>query len=61
MQGTLTDHMGAVVLVVGLALRALQARPHLRTNANPIANLHVFHFGPNLDGLSNDFMSNTYR
>jgi len=37
----LTNHVWAVILVVGFALRALHARLYLRTNTNPISSLEL--------------------
>jgi hypothetical protein len=46
--------LGAVCLVVVLALAALQTRPGLGTNADTVANLDVLDLGTDTEGLSND-------
>ena len=53
--------MRAIVLVVALALLALQARPDLSTNAASVTNFDCLDFGANLDGLTDYFMANTDR
>ena len=52
--------MWAVVLVVALALFALQARPYLCSNADSVANLDGLHLVTDLDGLADDLVSDTY-
>ena len=51
--------MGAVVLVVALALLALQTRPDLSSNTNTIPDLCAGDLVADLDSLANDLMSNT--
>jgi len=51
--------MWAIILIIALALSAFQARPDLCTNANTVANLDVLYLGPDLDGLTYDFMTYT--
>ena len=51
--------MWAVVLVVALALFALQARPYLCSNADSVANLDGLHLVTDLDGLADDLVSDT--
>ena len=47
----------AIVLVIALALRALQAGPDLSANANAVALLDGLDLGPDLDSLANNLMS----
>lgn len=49
--------MGAVVLVIALALRALQASPHLSANADAVALLDRLDLGADLDGLADDLVA----
>lgn len=49
----------AVVLVIGLALWALQARPDLSSDTDTISHLDSGDLVSNLDGLSNDFVTST--
>jgi hypothetical protein len=54
--------MWAVILICGLALRALEARPHLGSHADAVA---LFDPGPNgladLDSLADHLMADTER
>jgi hypothetical protein len=51
----------AVVLLVGLAVVAVQACPDLGTNTDSVANLDSLDFAANLDSSANDFVANTER
>jgi hypothetical protein len=50
--------MWAVILVVALALLALQARPNLRSNTDTVPNLDAGHLVADLDSMANDLVSN---
>lgn len=49
--------MWAIVLVVRLALLALQASMNLSTNTDTVADLDGRHLRSDLDGLTNNFVS----
>lgn len=49
--------MRAVVLVVTLALRALQAGPDLGSNANTVTLLDGLDLGADLDGFADDLVA----
>ena len=49
--------MRAVILVVALALRALEASPDLSTDANTITDFAGCHGISNLDGLADDLVA----
>ena len=51
--------MRAVVLVVALALFALQARPDLCSHADSVADFDGLHFVTHFDGLANDLVTDT--
>lgn len=51
----------AVVLLVGLAVVAVQARPDLRTNTNSVADLDGLDIAANLDSSANDLVANAKR
>lgn len=51
--------MWAVILVVALALRALQARPDLGTNTSTVANLECRNLGSNFYDLANDLVADS--
>jgi len=51
--------VGAVVLVVTLALRALQASPDLSSHAHSVALFDGLNLGSDLDGFANDLVSDT--
>lgn len=51
----------AVVLVVRLAVFALQAGPDLSTHANAVSNLNGRDLVADLDGLADDFVSYAER
>jgi hypothetical protein len=51
------DLVGAVVLLVGLAVVASQVGANLRANTNTVADLHLGDLGANLDNLANDLVS----
>ena len=53
----LTNHMRAVILIVALALRALQARPYLRTYADTVADLDRLDLVSDFDGVSDDLVA----
>ena len=49
--------MRAVVLIVALAVPALQTRPDLRSYADPVADFDGLDFGPDFDCLADDFVA----
>lgn len=49
--------MRAIVLIVALALRALQAGPDLSANANAISLFDSLDLRANLDGLADDLVT----
>ncbi len=49
--------MRAVVLVVTLALRALETSPDLSTYTHTISDFYCFHFGPDFDGMTDDLVA----
>jgi hypothetical protein len=51
--------VGAIVLIIALALRALQTSPNLCTDADSVSNLASGNSIADLDGLSDNFMANT--
>ena len=51
--------MRAVVLIVGFAILALQARGNLSANTDTVANLHGRHLVTDFDGFANNLMSDT--
>ena len=51
--------LGAVVLVTGLALLALEARAGLGTDSDTVADLNVLDVLADLDGLANDLVADT--
>lgn len=53
--------VGAVVLLVGLAVVAREVGTDLSTNTNAVSDLDVFNLGANLDGLANDLVSYAKR
>lgn len=53
--------MGAVVLVVRLAVFALQAGPNLSTDTNAVSNLHRGDLVTDLDSLADDLVSDAER
>lgn len=53
------DLLGAVILVITFALLALHTGLDLRSDTDAVANLDCADFGADLDGLSNDFMTDT--
>lgn len=55
------DLVLAVRLVLVLALATLQARVHLRTNTDSLADLGQRHLGANANDLANDFVSHSQR
>ncbi len=57
-RASLTNHVGAVVLVVRLAKFALQTSSDLSTDANAISNLDSGHLVANLDGLADNLVAN---
>lgn len=57
-RSSLTNLVRTVVLVVRFALWALQASPDLSSNTNTVSDLDGGNFGANLDGLSDDFVTN---
>jgi hypothetical protein len=53
--------VGAVVLVVGLALRACQVGPDLSANTSAVSNLEVLDLRTDLDDLANDLVADAER
>ena len=51
------DHVWAIVLVVALALWALEASPDLSSDANTVSHFASFYSIPNLDGLADDLVA----
>lgn len=51
--------MGAVILVVALTLRTLQAGPNLSSYAYTVSDLHTSDGGADLYCLTNNFVANT--
>jgi hypothetical protein len=51
------DLVGAVVLLVGLAVVASQVGADLRTNTNTVTDLHLGDLGADLDDLANDLVA----
>jgi hypothetical protein len=51
----------AVILVVALALWALQAGPDLSTNTDSVADLDSLDLGADLDGMTNNFVTDADR
>ena len=49
--------MRAIILIVALALRALQARPYLRTHPDTIADLDGLDLVSDLHGVADDFVT----
>lgn len=49
--------MRAIVLIVALALRALEARPDLRSDADAVADLDRLDGGPDFHGLADDLVA----
>jgi hypothetical protein len=56
-----TNHVWAVVLVIALALLALQARPDLSSNTDTVSDLDAGHLVADLDSMANDLMANADR
>ena len=56
-----TYHMRAVVLIVALALFALQAGPNLCSHTNSIADLDGLHLVSDLDGFADNLVADTDR
>lgn len=57
----LTNHMGAVVLVVRLALLTFHARLNLSSNANSVTRLEPLNLRSDSENLSNYFVANADR
>jgi len=55
------DLIRTVVFLIGLAVITAQVGSNLCTNTNTIADLDVFHLVTNLDGTTDDFVSDTKR
>lgn len=55
--GSLTNHVGAVVLVVALALRALETRPNLSANTDAVALFYILDAFAHLDCLADDLVA----
>jgi hypothetical protein len=53
--------MWAVVLVVALALLALQARPDLSSHTDTVSDLAAGHLIADLDSMADDLMANADR
>lgn len=53
----LTNHLRAVVLVVGFALRALHARLYLSTNTNTVSSLELLDLGSDSQDLADDLVA----
>ena len=51
--------MWAVVLIITLALLALEAGPDLSSNTDPVSNLAAGHLVANLDCMANNLVANT--
>lgn len=51
--------MRTIVLIIGLAHFALQASPNLSANTDTVSDLDGRYLFTNLDGLTNDFVSDT--
>ena len=49
--------MGAVVLIITLALLALQARPDLSTDSDAVTDFDGLDLVANLDGVANNLVS----
>lgn len=56
-----TNLVGAVVLVIRLAVLALQAGPDLSTDADPVAYFDFGDFIADLDGFADDFVADAKR
>jgi hypothetical protein len=50
--------MWAVILIVTLALLALETRPNLCSNTDTVPNLDAGHLVADLDSMANDLVSN---
>jgi len=55
------DRVGAVVLLIRLAVVAGQIGTNLRTNAGAVSNLELGDLGANFDDLANDLVSYAKR
>lgn len=53
--------VGAVVLLVGLAVAALEARADLSANTDSVADLDGLHVFADLNRAANDFVTDTER
>jgi hypothetical protein len=53
--------IGAVVLLVSLAVAAFEARADLSANTDSVADLDSLHVFADLEGAANDFVANTER
>lgn len=51
--------MRAVILIVALALFALQTRPDLCSHADSVADFDGLHFVTHFDGMANDLVTDT--
>jgi hypothetical protein len=56
-----TNQMWAVVLVIALALLALQARPDLSSNTHAVSDLDAGDLVTDLDSVANDLVANADR
>lgn len=56
-----TNHMWAVVLVIALALLALQARPDLSAHTNAVSDLDAGNLVADPDSMANDLVANADR
>ena len=51
------DLVRAIVLIVALALGALETGPDLSANTNAIPNFYCLDFGANLDNMANNLVT----
>jgi len=52
-----TDHVRAIIFLIGFAELAFQACLDLSTHTDAVPNFDSCHFVPDLDSLANDFMT----
>jgi len=55
------DGVGAIVLLISLAVLACQIGTNLRANTNPVSDLNILDGLSDLDRLANDFVADTDR